>query len=162
MIADAPVSVIGVGNPERRDDGIGVFLVDGLRDEVTRGAWDLGGRDVELVPAGPDSLLAAAHAADGRWVIIVDAARMGLEPGDCRVFGPAEVRLSLQGGGLSPHAADLGEALGLMDALGCARRVRIMGIEVEDLGEGHGLSARLAERVPEMRARIKEEVGLLP
>lgn len=162
MNPEAPVSVIGVGNPERRDDGVGVLLVDGLREELASGAWRPEGREVELVPAGPDSLLAAAHAADGRWVIIVDAAHMGLQPGECRMFGPADARLSLRGDGLSPHAADLGETLGLLDALGCAGRVRIMGIEVEDLGDGCGLSARLSARLPEIRARIKKEVGLLP
>jgi hydrogenase maturation protease len=152
-----------VGNPELGDDGVGVLVAEGLREELANGAWrPAGGREVEVVPAGPDSLLAAAHAADGRWVIIVDAARMGLAPGESRMFSPADVKLSLRGDGLSPHAADLAETLGLLDALGCAGRVRVMGIETEDMGTGNGLSPRLSARLPELRARIKEEVGLLP
>lgn len=156
-----PVSIIGIGNTERRDDSVGVLVVDGLREERERGEWDPVGRDVDLVPAGPDSLLAAAHAADGRWVIIVDAARMGLAPGDSRMMDAAEAAGAPRGG-LAPHAADLAETLTLLDVLGCSRRVRVMGIQAEDMSEGVGLSARLRARLPEVRARIKEEVGRLP
>ena len=89
MRPEASVSVIGVGNPERKDDGVGVLVVEELQDELASGVWKPeGSREVELVSAGPDSLLAAAHASDGRWVIIVDAARMGLAPGDEPGFQP--------------------------------------------------------------------------
>jgi hydrogenase maturation protease len=158
-----PASVIGLGNLERKDDGVGVLLVEALREELAAGAWKPeGNRDVALVSAGTDSLLAAAHAASGRWVILVDAARMGLSAGEYRVFSPGEAAISARGGGLSPHDADLAETLGLINGLGCAGRVRIMGIQSEDMGDGRGLSAHLQARLAEMQERIKEEVGQLP
>ena len=155
------VSVIGLGNVEKRDDGVGVLLVEALRQEMDAGAWSPENRDLALVPAGTDSLLAAAHAAGGRLVILVDAARMGLSAGEYRVFSPQEAALSARDWGLSPHDADLAETLSLIDSLGCAERVRIMGIQSEDMGDGRGLSARLQARLAEMQARIKEEVGQL-
>jgi len=157
------VSVIGLGNTEKRDDGVGVLVVEALREEIDTGAWvPQSDKDLALVSAGTDSLLAAAHAADGRWVILVDAARMGLTAGDFRLFSPKDAELKAHAGGRSTHDADLTEALRLIDSLGCSGRVRIMGIQGQDMGEGSGLSKQLQRRLPEMKARIKEEVTLLP
>ncbi len=157
-----PVSIIGLGNIEKRDDGVGVRVVEGLREERDAGSWvPENDRDLAIVAAGTDSLLAAAHAADGRWVILVDAARMGLAAGEYRVFSPADARLSARGD-LTPHDAGLAEALRLVQGLGCAERMRIMGIEGENMGDGRAISRQLLARLPEIRARIKEEVGLLP
>ncbi|MGA2764649.1 MAG: hydrogenase maturation protease [Spirochaetia bacterium] len=158
-----PLSIIGLGNVEKGDDGVGVLVVEGLREELEEGSW-VPNRDgeVTIVPAGTDSLLAAAHAADGRWIILVDAAHMGLAPGEFRMFTPREAQLPPRLHGLVPHDADLAQTLRLMDGLGCAERVRVMGIEAPEVGEGRGLSQPLSSRLPEMRARIKEEVGLLP
>jgi hydrogenase maturation protease len=157
------VSVIGLGNVEKRDDGVGVLLVEALREELDAGAWTPeSNRDLALVAAGTDSLLAAAHAAGGRWVILVDAARMGLAAGEFRIFSPEEAAFSQRDWGLSPHDADLAETLSLINGLGCGKRVRIMGVQSEDLGNGRGLSQQLQGRLAEMQARIKEEVGLLP
>ena len=158
-----PVSVIGLGNLDRRDDGVGVLIAEALREELDAGTWvPHAGRELAVVAAGTDSLLAAAHAADGRWVILVDAARMGLAAGEYRMFTPAEADLHARGCGLAPHDADLAEALRLVRELGCAERLRVMGIEGKDMGHGRGLSPQLHARLPELRARIKEEVGLLP
>jgi len=158
-----PISIIGLGNIEKRDDGVGVRVVEGLREQLDSGEWRPEvGRDLALVAAGADTLLAAAHAADGRWVIMVDAARMGLPAGEFRMFEPGDVELRGRDQGLAPHDSDLAEALRLVNDLGCAERVRIMGIQCQDVGDGCGLSQRLQARLPEMQARIKEEVGLLP
>jgi len=158
----ARLSIIGLGNPDKRDDGVGVRLAEDLREELESGAWRPADRDVDVVSAATDSLLAAAHAADGRWVILVDAAHMGLAPGEFRVFARDDAEVCPRAEGLSTHDVDLAQILRLVDTLGAGKRVRIMGIEAEDLGDGRGLSSLLEDRLPEMRARIKEEVGLLP
>ena len=88
---------------------------------------------------------------------------MGLAAGGVSDVHPRDAGFSTaRTRGSAPHDADLAEALRLVDCLGCAGRVRIMGIEGEDMGDGRGLSRQLQARLPEMRARIKEEVGLLP
>ena len=157
------VSLIGLGNIEKRDDGIGVLLVEALREQLEAGAWrPKCSRNLAIVSAGPDNLLAAAHAVGGRWVILVDAAQMGLTAGESCMFSPADAAFSVRGWGLSPHDTDLAETLGLIDILGCAGRVRILGIQTEDMRDGRGLSRLLQARFAEMQARIKEEVGLLP
>ena len=159
----APLSIVGLGNPDKRDDGVGIRVVEGLREELESGAWTpQGDRDLQIVSAATDIVLAASHAAEGRWVILVDAARMGLAPGEFRMFAQGDAKLASRVEGLSTHDADLAQILRLVDGLGMGNRVRIMGIEAQDMGDGRGLSRPLETRLPEMRTRIKEEVGLLP
>ena len=161
--AHAPVSIIGLGNTEKRDDGVGVAVVEGLREELEAGDWaPSADRQVAVVAAGTDSLLAAAHAIDGRWLVLVDAARMGLAPGDCRFFAGSEVRCAPRATGLAPHDADLAQSIDLLAGLGCVERVMVMGIEAQDFGNGRGLSRPVAARLSQIRERIKEEVGRLP
>ena len=93
MSSRQAVSIAGLGNIEKRDDGVGVLVVEGLREELDAGAWvPEAARDIAVVPAGMDSLLAAAHAVDGRWVILVDAAHMGLPPASFECSRPAKRR----------------------------------------------------------------------
>ena len=70
MSSRQAVSIVGLGNIEKRDDGVGVLVVEGLREELDAGAWvPEAARDIAVVPAGMDSLLAAAHAVDGLSLI---------------------------------------------------------------------------------------------
>jgi hydrogenase maturation protease len=71
------IVVIGCGNANRNDDGIGPEVVRALRD---RGA----GRQpeqVRLIDAGTDGMAAMFAARGCRSLIIVDACRSGSEPG---------------------------------------------------------------------------------
>ncbi len=51
-----PLSIIGLGNVEKGDDGVGVMVVEGLREELEEGSW-VPNRDgeVAIVPAGMTS-----------------------------------------------------------------------------------------------------------
>jgi hydrogenase maturation protease len=69
------IAVIGCGNPNRSDDGVGPEIVRLLK---ARGA---GGTGVSLLDAGTDGM-AVIYAARGcRTLIIIDACRSGSAPG---------------------------------------------------------------------------------
>jgi hydrogenase maturation protease len=71
------IVVIGCGNANRSDDGVGPEVVRALRD---RGA----GRQpeqVRLIDAGTDGMAAMFAARGCRSLIVVDACRSGAEPG---------------------------------------------------------------------------------
>jgi Ni,Fe-hydrogenase maturation factor len=55
----------------------------------------------------------------------------------------------------------LAEVIELARALGCADRLRILGVQVGDVRPGRFLSPRVRESVPEVIARIREEVEAL-
>jgi hydrogenase maturation protease len=68
------IVVIGCGNPNRSDDGVGPDVVRTLR---ARGAGDR----VRLLDAGTDGMAVIFAARGCRTLIVVDACRSGSEPG---------------------------------------------------------------------------------
>src|SRR5262245_60075627 len=69
------IVVIGCGNPNRSDDGVGPEVVRALR--AARGESD----DVLLMDAGTDVIAVIFAALGCRTLIIIDASRSGSEPG---------------------------------------------------------------------------------
>ncbi len=144
------------------DDGIGVYLVEKLREQLSRGEWKPDGADsLQLVSAGSDAVLAGACLAESPRALLVDAADMRSEPGDFGVF-EAPYSPVVRGASGSTHVLPLDQVLEMMEALGLDSRFRIMGIQFDDVRAGAGLSPRVLARVPEMLEKIKEEVSLLP
>ncbi len=154
--------VIGMGNPEMGDDGVGVFLVDKLREQMQSGAWRPSAPDVELVSACSDPILAGAWLMEASSALLVDAADIKASPGDVRAFWSDEARFTGSGTAGSTHTLPLAEVLRMVGELGASPRLRLMAVQPGELFPGEGLSPRLLERVPEMLSRIKEEVSKLP
>ena len=70
------IVVVGCGNPNRRDDGVGPDVVRALRQSS-----HAFGDDVRLLDAGTDGMAAMFAARGCRSLIVVDACRSGTEPG---------------------------------------------------------------------------------
>ena len=155
------MTIIGMGNPEMGDDGIGVHLLERLQGEIEGGTWAAPRAEgLALVSAGNDPVAAAACLVDGEPAFIIDAVDMKAAPGEFRVFSPEEAEFARCAPGCSTHTLALRDALSMAGALG-AGRIRIMGIQIGDARPGRGLSARLSRCVSDMIAKIKEEVELL-
>ena len=99
------MTVIGMGNPDMGDDGIGVCVAELVREEALRGAWR---NTPQVVSAGTDAVLAGACCAEDTDVLLVDAVNMQAEPGEWRMF-PAREALPCPaiGAGLHAHPAAL-------------------------------------------------------
>ena len=99
------VTVIGMGNPDMGDDGIGVRVAELVREEARRGAWR---NAPQVVSAGTDAVLAGACCAEDTDVLLVDAVNMEAEAGEWRVF-PAREALPCPAGRarLHPYPAAL-------------------------------------------------------
>ena len=137
--------VIGVGNPYRRDDGVGLAVLTGLPD---------GARAVEAT-GEPTELLNLWHNEDR--VVLVDAMSTGAPPGTvhtltcrdgCWDAAPPAATASTHGLGVA-EAIGLGLVLGAVPA-----QVVLVGVEVSDTGNGVGLSAPVAAAVPRALAVI--------
>lgn len=155
------VTVIGLGNPHMGDDGVGVALVEMLREEVQGGWAPAGGAGLQIVAAGADCLLAGAWLAECSCALLVDAAEMGARPGEFRFFSPEEASLPGAAQGVSPHVTELGSVLEMLRAAGAEVHLRIMAIQHGGLSAGSGLSPALRERLGDMLQGIKQEVTLL-
>lgn len=71
------LAIIGCGNPTRGDDGVGPFIVRRMQAFVA----SLGRCDVRVFDAGTDGMAVMFAARGTDELVIVDAARTGVEPG---------------------------------------------------------------------------------
>jgi hydrogenase maturation protease len=149
------MTVIGLGNSAMGDDAIGVDIAEILRDPLRRAGWR---GHVDVRNAGEDAVLAGACLAEGDEVLLVDAVDMKSAPGTWRMFSAQDLLPDLAPAGCSTHALSLAGVIEMARALGCADRLRILGIQVGDVRPGRSLSPRVKECVPGVLARIREEV----
>ena len=132
--------VVGVGNLLMGDEGIGVRVVEELRRRSLPGVVDV----VDAGTIGLDLLFAIEGYAR---VVIVDAAEMGLPPGQVRVLGPqdlagAEPASDAHGMGVA-EVLELAEATGLLPA-----NVMLVGVQPETVGPAMELSAAVGAALP--------------
>jgi hydrogenase maturation protease len=144
--------ILGLGNPLRRDDGIGPRVVELLQQ---------GG-----LPAGTDALDAGTAGFDllqlldgPQRVIIVDAADVGREAGQFTRFTPDQVELMGALEGSLPHRVGLAEILALARALERPLpKIVIFGVQPGSLEWGVGLTAQVETALPLLVESVLGEV----
>lgn len=154
----APVIVIGIGNPLRRDDGVGAAVVDAIgRADADRAVDDR--CELRVITGETTGLL---EAWDGRRLaIVIDATRGAGHPGTshCIELGPGGLgqrRKSVA----STHGVGLAVAVDLARTLGrLPDRLVVVGIEAADLGPGDGLSEPVAAAVPVVVDRVVDQLA---
>jgi len=155
--------VVGIGNPERGDDGVGPQVSDRVSERVRA----LAPGEVEVASLRGDlfGLLDCWGEAD--TVVLVDAMRAGAAPGTVRRIalgeGEAGGAAADLGAALasfaSSHSVDLAQALALAESLDrLPPRLVLYGIEAAHFEMGRGLSPAVAAAVEGVVARILEEV----
>lgn len=145
-----PVTVIGIGNPYRRDDGAAAAVLARLEELLRAGLGEEWERRVRLVELDGESvrLVQAWEGSDDVW--IVDAVRSGRPPGtvhevDATRLAELDDTGRRLGGG---HLMGLAEAVDLARALDrLPGRLRVLGIEGADFDNGVGLTGDVEEGV---------------
>ena len=134
--------VIGVGNPDGGDDGIGPAVVEHLRRRRD---------DLDTVIVTGDLTVLPLLWRDRDDVVVVDACRTGRSPGSVVTLDPADLEAD---DALSSHGVGVGYAIALGGRLGwLPRRLRVVGIEVGDVMAGP-LGDRLARQVGTLAGRL--------
>jgi hydrogenase maturation protease len=98
-----PLTILGVGNVLRRDDGVGVHVVREIERLVDRGEAMLP-PGTAIVDGGLSGLGLSPIGAAARALVIVDAAAIPGPPGSVAVVDGDQVRS--RGGRLAPGASD--------------------------------------------------------
>ena len=136
-MSTAGVVVIGIGNPLRRDDGIGPAVAASVA------AHDLSGTPVLTCAAEPTALLDAWEGA--ALAVLIDAVA-GDRPGRVRTCSLADLA---EAAPVSSHDLGLRQAYELGRALGRApESVVVVTVDIADTGHGQGLSPAVAAALP--------------
>lgn len=103
--------VIGLGNPLMGDDGLGLAVLERLREE-----WNLPD-DVELVDGGTWGMTLLPMIEDANRLVLIDAIRTGAPAGTVVALERGQLPRYLAHK-LSPHQIDLKEVLALAELRG--------------------------------------------
>ena len=137
-----PLLVAGVGNPYRRDDGIGIEIINILQKENNPG--------LVLFDGGTDGFSLFDQLVLYKCAIIVDAVLMGEHPGVVKIFTPKEAKIKIKSDALSTHGFGLAEVLKLTEEFAIETEIKIIGIQPEDISFGNGLSKVVECQIPKI------------
>ena len=138
------VVVAGIGNPIRRDDFVGVKIVQDLQGKVSSKVHLI---ECETVP---ESFMDEIVELQPSHVLLVDAAVLGLKPGEVRLF-EAEKVTSFPA--ISTHTLPLRVFCDYITQLAKAK-IALLLIEPEDTEFGEGLTR-------EVQATAEKVTGIL-
>ena len=152
MPTPVPRLVLGIGNILLGDEGVGVRIIEALRERAMP-------EDVEVADGGTGGADLVDLMADRRKVIVVDAAEFDGRPGDILRFTAADLgpRESV---GLSLHDLGLAEALTMMRHLGCEpEEVVVFGIKPKRIAPGLDLTTEVAAAIPKVVELVLAELS---
>ena len=153
---DKKTIVLGMGNPLRGDDGIGVAVLETLKASY----WF--SENITIMDAGTSSLQALLVMQGYQRVFIIDAADIGGAPGDWRCISIEE--LSIIPEGLikygSFHNAGLKDAIALGQILEILpEEMMIYAVQPQDLQISIGLSDTIATAAHEIVEDLIQRLG---
>ena len=144
--------VIGIGNRDRGDDGVGRVIARRLRGRLP------GGVEIREHDGEATGLLEWLAGAD--IAIIADAAISGAAPGAIRRLDCRAAELPREFAEASTHGLGLAEAIALARALGDLPRVCIVYVvEIAAIAQGRDPSPEVARAVDDVAARIIGELA---
>ena len=146
------LTVIAIGNSHAGDDGIGLMLLDAVKnqllDTVNVNFWE-----------DKDSLSVAAELLEiNTPVMIVDCADMGLRAGEYRCFNVNDVQLNGHMQSISTHGLGFAEAFQLAQTLGFTQSLSVFAIQPEQLEPGEKLSPVLEQKKNQLAAALLQEI----
>ncbi|MFE5587313.1 hydrogenase maturation protease [Kitasatospora sp. NPDC056531] len=151
------VVVIGVGNPFRRDDGVGPAVIEAVRTQVPAGTL------LTVSDGEPGRMLGLWHRDDE--VVVVEAvhAHPG-QPGRLLTLRAEQAEQAGRAGraavgSASTHALGLGETFALAAALDrMPRGLVVHAVEGADFTLGVGLSPAVRSALPELTRQVADAI----
>ena len=134
---------MGIGNPLRGDDALGIELIKLLRNRVSRNVLLIEGGPVPENFIGKIKIFAPSH------VLLIDAACFGGNPGDASLISPEQITGVI----ISTHAIPLHLTAELIREVTGAK-IMLLGVQPKNVDLGEKIS-------PEVKDSIKRIAGIL-
>jgi len=140
------ITIVGVGNPMRGDDGFGPLLAEGLLGKIS----------AEVLNAGPapENHIKAIRSSKPDTVLMADAADLGAEIGEMKLLRREDIPLY----GLSTHNASLALFFDFLKS-DTKADVYMLAVQPGGCGMNTPLSDTLAKKCEELTSMFIE---LLP
>jgi hydrogenase maturation protease len=146
------IAVLGIGNPLCSDDGIGIRIIQEMRNS--------GRYKIALIDGGTTPDLFSLLDENVERLIIVDALKGGNKPGSIYRLVITDENIT-QEPPVSLHGLGVLDSLNMMKQLNLHRpEVTIIGIEPVDTSQGLKLSPLLEAIIPDIIDAIEKEIRL--
>jgi hydrogenase maturation protease len=158
------VCLVGLGNVDQGDDGLGVRLAESLL--ASDAGPKVGSVAVVIAGSAPERCIGQLASSGFDHVVFLDATQFGGSPGSVVLLNARE--MSSRFPQVSTHRISLGLLAQVVEA-GGATRAWLLGVEPDSLASGSGLSMRvqatvdiLAELLGELTAGQEADRGPAP
>ncbi|MBN1280880.1 MAG: hydrogenase maturation protease [Candidatus Thermoplasmatota archaeon] len=153
----ARIGVIGLGNILRRDDGIGVVLLNLLKTQK-----DPRFKDIEFIDGGTGGMNLLHLLPRFDVLLLIDAINFQGFPGESRLFRFKELQQQHVSEPLSTHITNILRVLSLSEQLHeLPTEVLLFGIQPKDISPGTSLSDDVAHRVNDTLNALIDELQRL-
>ncbi len=146
------IAVIGLGNSLRRDDGIGVIILESLLNNYKRPG-------IDYLNFGIASFDLIHRLQDYDATLLIDGIASSLAAGELKIFSLEEASFVKEGAAISSHELNLKDIFRLTRDLGIKAKIYVAGIQVQDVSFGESLSAPLKEKLQELTKKIDKFIG---
>lgn len=154
MAGGTRIMVLGVGNPDRGDDGVGPAVIEALDGRLPAA--------VDARVSGGDFLNLINDWAEFDGLIVIDAAASLGAPGRVHRFDARSGDMPLPAQPASSHAFGLPEAIALARSLDQApAQIIVFAVEGESFATGSGLSAPVRAATGELVDEVLRELQRL-
>jgi len=146
------IVVLGLGNVLLSDEGIGVQLIEYLKDNLSFPP------DIELIDGGVGGLSLLGLLAGATHLLVIDAVEAGARPGTIIRLVNSEVigGMSLS---LSSHQIGLRDILGAAELAGILpQEIVLLGVQPYSLEPGRGLSEPARSILPQLQDKVLEQL----
>ena len=152
MSAEHGTLIIGVGNPDRGDDGVGVAVVRALGGSLPP--------DAATIELGDDVTRLLTLFPKAPRILIIDVMRWGEAPGTIHRFDARVAPLPVAAfRSASAHALDVANAIELGRALELLpEELLVFGIEGLEFTRGAAVSPPVSQAVPALIAVVLAEL----
>jgi hydrogenase maturation protease len=153
------ILVVGAGNPLRRDDGVGPYIINRIRK------MDHGHKKqhhtVKYIDVGTDGLVLFDMMQHATHTLLVDAVHMNTSPGTIKIFKPEDAKINIYDDSLSTHTLGLATLIHLLEQFKVATSLKIIGIQPVDITLGEGLTPLIQTKVNDLLHIVAFEINQL-
>ena len=153
-------AVIGLGNTLRKDDGIGIIVLESLLKFPQHPQIDylnFGIASFDLVHRMEKyEFILLIDGIDGSTALTTGA---GLNPGELKIFELKDISYNLKGQALSTHEFDLKSLFELYKRFELKSKIYVAGIQIQDVSFGDSLSQPLKDRLDQIPQEISRFIN---
>jgi len=148
-------AVIGIGNPLRCDDAIGILLLEKLLEKK-----DSLPENVEFIDGGTGGMNLLHILEKYNNVLIIDAVDFEGKPGDFKIFNTDEVISHKTPVRFSTHETDFIKIIKILEKIGKRPdEILVFGIQPKNISFGQNLSGELIDIIQDLFLKLEEEIN---